>query len=87
MIGSLVNITIRKKIGHSIVHLGFPLWAVWLLLLPLAILMLPVFLVVCLVAFIDPCRVISVFWGILRALQGTEVELDDRRHLVAISIH
>jgi hypothetical protein len=87
MIGSLVNITVRKKIGHSIVHFGFPLWALWLLLLPLAILMLPVFLLVCLVGLIDPCRVISVFWGILRALKGAEVEVDDHRHLIAIGIH
>jgi hypothetical protein len=87
MIGSLVNITIQKKVGRGILHLGFPLWAVWLLLLPLAILMLPVVLVVCLVGLVDPFRVISVFWGILRALNGAEVEVDDHRRLVAISIH
>ena len=87
MIGSMVTIAIRKKVGPGIVHIGFPLWAVWLLLLPLAILALPVLLLICLVRLIDPYRVISIFWGMLRALKGTEVEVDDRSRLVAISIH
>ena len=87
MIGSLVNITIRKKRSRGIFYFGFPLWAVWLLLLPLAILMLPVMLLVCLIGLVDPFRVIAVFWGILGALKGAEVEVDDHRHLVAISIH
>ena len=85
MIGSMVTITIQKKLG-GIFRFGFPLWLAWILLLPLAILFLPVLLLSCLVWLIDPWRVISVFWGILRALKGTEVEFDDRSHLVAINI-
>jgi len=53
----------------------------------LAILTLPVLLLICLVRLIDPWRVISIFWGMLRALKGTEVEVDDRSRLVAIGIH
>ena len=87
MIGSMVTITVRKKFGLGIYHFGFPLWAVWILLLPLAILTLPVLLLICLVRLIDPYRVISIFLGMLRALKGTEVEVDDRSRLVAISIH
>jgi len=87
MIGGMVTITVRKKLGPGIYHFGFPLWAVWLLLLPLAILTLPVLLLICLVRLIDPWRVISIFWGMLRALKGTEVEVDDRSRLVAIGIH
>ena len=87
MIGGIVTITVRKKLGLGIYHFGFPLWVVWLLLLPLAVLALPVLLLICLVRLIDPYRVFSIFWGMLRALRGTEVEVDDRRRLVAISIH
>jgi len=87
MIGGIVTITVRKKFGLGIYHFGFPLWAVWLLLLPLAILALPMLLLICLVRLIDPYRVISMFWDVLRALKGTEVEVDDRSRLVAISIH
>ncbi len=86
MIGCMVTITIRKKLGPGILYFGFPLWLAWLLLLPLAIVMLPALLLVCLVRLIDPWRVVSIFWGILRALKGTEVEVVDRSHLVAISI-
>jgi hypothetical protein len=87
MIGSMVAITIRKKVGPGILHLGFPLWVTWILLLPLAIVILPLLLLVCLVRLTDPWRVISIFWGILRALKGTEVEVDHHSRLVAISIH
>jgi len=86
MIDSMVTITIQKKLGRGLFHFGFPLWLAWILLLPLAVLTLPVLLLVCLVRLIDPWPVISIFLGILRALKGTEVEVDDRSHLVAISI-
>jgi hypothetical protein len=86
MIGSMVTITIQKKLGWGIFHFGVPLWLVWILLLPLAIVILPLLLFVCLMRLMDPWRVVSVFWAILRALKGTEVEVDDRSHLVAINI-
>jgi hypothetical protein len=86
MMGSMVTITVQKKLGSGIFHFGFPLWLGWILVLPLAIVILPVLLLVCLVRLINPWRVGSIFWGILGALKGTEVELDDRRRLVAISI-
>ena len=87
MIGGIATITIHKKVGCGIFHLGFPLWLASILLLPLAIVILPVLLLVCMVRHVDPCRVVSIFWGMLRALEGTEVEVDDRSRVVAISIH
>ena len=36
---------------------------------------------------IDLYRVITIFWGMLRTLKGTQVEVDDRNRLVAIGIH
>lgn len=58
MMGSMVTITIRKKSGSGVSYYGFPLWSALLLLLPLAILISPVVLLICLAAFIDPCRMI-----------------------------
>ena len=87
MIGSMVTVTIRKSMGGGVSYYGFPLWAALLLLLPLAILISPVFLVACLVLLINPGRVISMLWGILRASKGTEIEVGDRSRLVAIDIH
>jgi len=86
MMGSTVTIAIRKKPGPGILYFGFPFWLAGILLLPLAIVTLPVLLLVCLVRLMDPWRVISIFWCMLRALKGTEVEVDDRSRLVAISI-
>ncbi|HEY6390899.1 MAG TPA: hypothetical protein VIX89_06465 [Bryobacteraceae bacterium] len=86
MMGSMVNVTIRKKAGPGILHFGFPLWAVWIFLLPLAVLISPSILVICLLRLIAPWRVISIFRGIIRALKGAEVEIDDRSRLVAIGI-
>jgi hypothetical protein len=87
MIGSMVTITVRKKAGSGVSYYGFPLWAALLLLLPVAILISPVLLLACLVLLINPVRVIGMFWGILRASKGTEVEVDDRTRLVAVNIH
>ena len=87
MIGSIVTIAIRKKRGPGISYFGFPLWFPLLLLLPLAILISPLVLLICLVGLIDPRQVISVFWGMFRALKGTEIQVDDRSRLVAIDIH
>ena len=87
MIGSMVTITVRKKAGSGISYYGFPLWAALLLLLPLAILISPVLLVACLALLINPVRAISMFWGILRASKGTEIEVGDRSRLVAVNIH
>ena len=86
MMGSTVTIAIRKKAGTGVLYFGFPFWLAGILLLPLAIVTLPVLLLVCLVRLMDPWRVISIFWGMLRALKGTEVEVGDRSRLVAISI-
>jgi hypothetical protein len=87
MIGSMVTITVRKKAGSGVSYYGFPLWAALLLFLPLAILISPVLLLACLVLLINPIRVIAMFWGILRAAKGTEIEVDDRTRLVAVNIH
>jgi len=87
MIGSIVTITIRKKRDPGISYFGFPLWSALLLLLPLAILISPLVLLICLVGLIDPFRVISTFWGMFRALKGTEIQVDDHGRLVAIDIH
>jgi hypothetical protein len=87
MIGSMVTITARKKLGGGVTYFGFPLAFALLLLLPLAILTSPLFLVACLLLLINPGRVVSVFWGILRASRGTEIQVEDRGRIVGIDIH
>jgi hypothetical protein len=60
--------------GSRGVPLWVPLFLGWLLLLPLALLLLPLFLVGSLIGMLNPFRVLWVFWGILNGARGTSVE-------------
>ena len=72
--------------GSRGVPLWVPLFLVWLLLLPLALLLVPLFLVGCLIGMLNPFRVLWVFWGILNGARGTSVEAANGRHAVLIRI-
>ena len=72
--------------GSRGVPLWVPLFLVWLLLLSLALLLLPLFLVGCLIGMVNPFRVLWVFWGILNGARGTSVEAANGRHAVLIRI-
>ena len=72
--------------GSRGVPLWVPLFLVWLSLLPLALLLLPLFLVGCLIGRLNPFRVLWVFWGILNGARGTSVEAANGRHAVLIRI-
>ena len=66
--------------------LMLPLWLVCLLLLPLALVLSPLILVACLVGRVDPLRAFSVFWQIIAALKGTQVEFDTNRRSIQVHI-
>ena len=72
--------------GSRGVPLWVPLFLVWLLLVPLALLLLPLFLVGCLIGMLNPFRVLWVFWRILNGARGTSVEAANGRHAVLIRI-
>ena len=57
-------------------NLWIPLAVGWLFLLPLVILALPVFFVVCLFRDVDPARAIAALWRILNSLDDTEITVD-----------
>lgn len=63
-----------------------PLFLVWVLLLPVALLMLPFFVVACLIARVNPFLMLSAFWRIMTSLKGTEVEVDDGHRAVLVHI-
>lgn len=67
-------------------RLWIPLFLLWLLLLPLAVLAFPVLLIVCLIAGVNPFEVIATFWNILSGLRDTHIEVDNREALVLIRI-
>jgi hypothetical protein len=67
-------------------RLWIPLFVVWLLLLPFAILLLPVFLVVCLVGRVNPFQALATFWSIFAGVRDTHIEIDNPEALVLIRI-
>jgi hypothetical protein len=55
-----------------------PLFLLWLLLLPVAVVLLPVTFVVCWATDVNPFRALSAVWGILSGLGSTRIEVDHR---------
>ncbi len=67
-------------------RLWIPLFLLWLLLLPFAVLALPVLFIVCLISRVSPFEAIATFWNIFAALKDTHIEVDNRNALVLIRI-
>jgi hypothetical protein len=62
-----------------------PLALLWILLLPVVVLLLPLFLMACLVGQVSPFRAIATLWSILTSLADTEFSVDKRE--CSFSVH
>lgn len=80
------TVRIRKLEGTGF-RLWIPLFLVWLLVLPVALLLLPLFFIACLVIRVNPFRAVSTLYGIIAALKGTDVAVDDGHYSVLVRIH
>jgi len=74
MISLLAYIRIRTDRNRGF-RLWIPLFLAWLLLAPVVLLLLPLFLVVCVVGEVDSWRALSTFWQMLVGLKNTHVEV------------
>jgi len=83
---SVFEIMVRKKQTGGLSFVGIPMFAVWALLLPIGVLLLPVMLVVSLVARINPFRAFITFCRFFAALKGTHVEVEDDRRAFVLHI-
>jgi hypothetical protein len=63
-----------------------PFWLAGILLLPVAVLLLPLILVVCAIARINPFPLLGAFWKIFVALKGTTVDVEDPHFFVSVQI-
>jgi hypothetical protein len=68
------------------VRLWVPLFLVWLLL-PFAVVLLPVFFVLCAVLDIAPFATLGAFFAVLGSLNGTHVEVDSPDAAVFIHVY
>ena len=77
MIPFVAVVSLRNQESRTF-RLWIPLFLVWLLLLPVAILMSPFIFVACLFCRVNPFRSLAVLWQILTALADTNVEVEHR---------
>jgi hypothetical protein len=77
MIPFVAVVSLRNQASRTF-RLWIPLFLVWLLLLPLAILLSPFIFIACLVCRVNPLRGVAVMWQILNALTDTELEVEHR---------
>jgi hypothetical protein len=85
MIPFVAKIAIRTHRNHSF-RLWIPLALVWLLLLPLVLLLLPVFGIACLAWRVNPFHALSSFGEILSGLKGTDIEVGHGNTSLSIDI-
>ena len=71
----LMQIHVMGRQGRQL-RLWIPLFLLWVLLLPFAVVLLPALFIVCAAADIDPFGAVSTVMGILAGLSGTHVEVD-----------
>ncbi len=83
----LVGVISWRRWPHSrSFRLWVPLFLLWLLLLPFALLALPVLFIVCLVSRVNPFEAIATFWAICAGFRDTHIEIDNGEALVLIRI-
>ena len=70
----LIRIHVKNAQGRGF-NLLIPLFLLWLLLVPFAIVVLPVFLVISLVLDFDPLNAMSAFAGLIAGMNGTHLEV------------
>jgi uncharacterized membrane protein len=77
MIPFVAVVSLRNQESRTF-RLWIPLFLIWLLLLPLAVVLSPFIFIACLVCRVNPFRGVAVIWQILNALKDTECEIDHR---------
>ena len=80
------TIQIENRLRRRFVSCIIPIFLVWLLLLPFALLLLPIFMVQCLFVRVNPFLAIAAFWRLMTSLKGTQVEIDDGQRAVLVHI-
>ena len=84
MIPFAAEINIRTRRRRNL-NLWIPLALLWILMLPLVVLLLPFFLIACLLGDIAPLHAVGVLWNVLASLNDTEFAID--QHGRSFSVH
>jgi uncharacterized membrane protein len=84
MIPFVAVVSLRNQESRT-VRLWIPLFLVWILLLPVALLLSPLIFIACLVCRVNPLHAFALMWQILSALGNTDFELE--HHAAGMSFH
>ena len=68
-------------------NLWIPLALLWILLLPAGILLLPFFVIACLIGGVSPLRAIAVLWNIVTSLNDTEFSVDKPERSFSVHLY
>lgn len=79
-----LQIHVLNKLGREI-RLWIPLFILWLLMLPFAVIILPVLLITAVVLDMDPFPALGATLRILSSLRGSHLEVDS--HDASVFVH
>jgi uncharacterized membrane protein len=77
MIPFVAVVSLRNQESRTF-RLWIPLFLIWLLLLPLAVLVSPFVFLACLFCRVNAFRGVALVWQILNALTDTNIEVEHR---------
>jgi len=77
MIPFVAVVSLRNQESRTF-RLWIPLFLIWLILLPVAVLLSPLIFLACLICRVNPFRGVAVMWQILSALADTELAVEHR---------
>ena len=82
----VATVHILPNVARREIRLWVPLFLVWLLLLPFAVVLLPVYFVVCAVVDIRPFATLGAVFAVLGNLSGTHVEVASQSASIFIHV-
>ncbi len=85
MLPMLARVSIRHHQGPRF-RIWLPLFLLWLLLLPFAVVLSPLMAIGCWLVGLNPIETFLVVWRILAALKGTDVQFDSYSDAVTVRI-
>jgi uncharacterized membrane protein len=77
MIPFVAVVSLRNQQSRTF-RLWIPLFLIWLLLLPLAVLISPFVFLASLFCRVNPVRGVAVMWQIMNALTDTNIDVENR---------
>ena len=86
MIPLIADVKYRHSPRGRTYRIWLPLFLIWLLLAPIALLILPFFFLGCLVTWINPFQALGIFAGILSSVRGTKIEVEVPEHYIWVDI-